>query len=262
MVRLLALLSFLIPSASYAGLEVGIGAATTYVPHYIGSDEAETFYLPFPYLRYRSEKITIDRNLIQGNLWRSGNWSLELSLGGSVRVDSDESEARQGMSDLDFIIEAGPALHYYFLGDRSEDNALFIEFPIRVATSTDFTQADHQGFTFNPRAVWRRGYWIDEYEVRPQISLGLRTADSKFHDYFYGVETADVTADRAEYQGKSGYGGLQFNYSTAVLWDNWLAAGFMRYINSNGASFEDSSLVKQDDNWVVGFAVAYLFADE
>jgi len=103
---------------------------------------------------------------------------------------------------------------------------------------------------------------MGEFEVRPQMSLGLRSADSKFHDYFYGVDLKDVTAQRSVYSGKAGYGGIQFNYSTAVLWDNWLTAGFMRYVNSNGASFEDSSLIKQDDNWVVGFAVAYLFADE
>jgi outer membrane scaffolding protein for murein synthesis (MipA/OmpV family) len=256
------MLGLLFPALSYAGLEVGIGAATSYLPHYIGSDESEIFYVPFPYLRYRSEKITIDRNLIQGNLWHSGNWSLELSLGGSVKVDSDKSKARSGMDDLDFIIEGGPALHYYFLGDRSKDNALFIAFPVRAAISTDFTSADYQGITFNPSAVWRRGYWMGEYEVRPQISLGLRSGDSKFHDYFYGVDLKDVTAQRSAYSGQSGYGGIQFNYSTAVLWDNWLAAGFMRYINAKGASFESSSLVKQDENWVVGFAVAYLFAGE
>ena len=85
----------LIPSfAAHAQLEAGFGLSAVSVPHYVGSDESEQFYLPFPYLRYRSEKITIDRNLIQGNLWQSGNWSLEVSLGGAVKVESDKSQAR------------------------------------------------------------------------------------------------------------------------------------------------------------------------
>ena len=96
---------------AFAKLEMGIGMSAVHVPHYIGSSEAEQYYLPFPYLRYRGDKISIDRNLIQGNMWRSGNWSLEVSLGGAVKVDSDKSQLRQGMDDLDFIIEAGPALH-------------------------------------------------------------------------------------------------------------------------------------------------------
>ena len=262
MKRVLAILCLIASLPVNAGLEVGIGGVATYVPHYIGSDEAEIYYLPFPYLRYRSDKITIDRDLIQGNMWSSGNWSLELSIGGSVKVESDKSQARSGMDDLDFIIEVGPAMHYFFMGDRKADNALFLEFPLRMATSTDFTDLQYQGFTFNPRFVWRRGYMINEYEVRPQISVGLRSGDERIHDYFYGVDAEFVTADRSAYKGLAGYGGMQLNYSTAVLWGNWLTAGFVRYVNSKGAAFEDSSLVKQDDNWVVGFAVAYLFADE
>jgi outer membrane protein len=244
-----------------AALEVGLGAVVTNVPLYIGSDEAETFYLPFPYLRYRTEKITIDRDLIQGNLWKHGNWTLEMSLGGSVKVNSEKSEARKGMDDLDYILEVGPALNYFFSGDRTTDNALLVEFPLRVAIGSDFTEARYRGVTFNPRLVWRRGYRINGFEVRPQIAFGLRSADNDLNDYFYGVDSKFATAERPTYKGKAGYGGSQFGYSTAVLWDNWLAAGFMRYVNAGGAAFEDSPLYKQDDSWVVGFAVAYLFAD-
>lgn len=262
MIRILVALCFLAALPVNAGLEVGIGGVATSVPHYIGSDESETYYLPFPYLRYRSDKVTIDRDMIQGNMWSSGDWSLELSLAGSVKVDSDKSKARSGMDDLDFIIEVGPAMHYFFMGDRKADNAMFLEFPVRFATSTDFTELAYQGVTFNPRLILRRGYMINEYQVRPQISLGLRSGDQGIHDYFYGVDSKFATAERSEYRGEGGYGGMQFNYSTVVLWGNWLTAGFMRYVNSNGAAFENSSLVKQDDNWIVGFAIAYLFADE
>lgn len=242
-----------------AQLEAGFGMSAMTVPHYVGSDEAEQYYLPFPYLRYRSEKLTIDRNLIQGNLWQSGHWSLEISLGGAVKVDSDKSQARAGMDDLDFIIEAGPALHYYFLGSRSKGNALFLELPVRGANSTDFTQAAYRGYTFNPRVVWRREYWLSGYEVRPQLSVGLRSASSHYHDYIYGVNAEFVTTERGPYDAKAGYGGWQLGYSTAVLWDDWLAAGFMRYVNIAGSAFEDSPLVKKRSSLLAGFAVAYLF---
>ncbi len=242
-----------------AQLEAGFGVSAVNVPHYVGSDEAEQFYLPFPYLRYRSEKLTIDRNLIQGNLWHSGNWSLEVSLGGAVKVDSDKSQARQGMDDLDFIIEAGPALHYYFLGDRSKGNAMFLELPVRAANSTDFTQANYRGVTFNPRLVWRREYWLSGYEVRPQISLGLRSASSHYHDYIYGIRREFVTTERTAYKAEHGYGGWQMGYSTAVLWSDWMAAGFVRYVNISGAAFEDSPLVKTRSSLIAGMAIAYLF---
>jgi outer membrane scaffolding protein for murein synthesis (MipA/OmpV family) len=250
---------FVQSAVAHAELEAGFGLSVINVPHYVGSDEAEQFVLPFPYLRYRSEKITIDRNLIQGNLWQSGNWSLEISLGGAVKVDSDKSQARKDMDDLDFIIEAGPALHYYFLGDRSKGNAMFLELPIRFANSTDFTQASYRGITFNPRVVWRREYLLNGYEIRPQISLGLRSASSHYHDYIYGVDSRFVTRERNGYKGDKGYGGWQAGYSTAVLWSDWIAAGFMRYVGISGAAFEDSPLVKTRSSFIAGMALAYLF---
>lgn len=257
---LLVLLSGCLVSVQALGqLEAGFGMSAVHVPHYVGSDEAEQFYLPFPYLRYRSEKLTIDRNLIQGNLWQSGHWSLEVSLGGAVKVDSDKSQARAGMNDLDFIIEAGPALHYYFLGSRSKGNALFLELPVRAANSTDFTQAAYRGYTFNPRVVWRREYWLSGYEVRPQLAVGLRSASGHYHDYIYGVDSEFATVERSAYQAKAGYGGWQLGYSTAVLWDQWLVAGFMRYVNISGSAFEDSPLVKTRSSLIAGFAFAYLF---
>ena len=255
---ILALLMCL-SGAAHAQLEVGLGMSAVHVPHYIGSDEAEDFYLPFPYLRYRSEKISVDRNLIQANLWRSGNWSLEISLGGAVKVDSDKNQAREGMSDLDFIIELGPALHYYFHGDRKQENALYFELPLRGAISTDFTQASYRGYTFNPRMVWRRGYQMGPYEVRPQLTVGVRSASSHYHDYTYGVGLEDVTAQRETYQAPSGYGGFQLGYSTAVLWSDWLVAGFMRYVNIDGATYTDSPLVKKENSVLIGVASAYLF---
>ena len=253
------ILSLLLVSPVQAELEVGLGMSAVHVPHYIGSDESEDFYLPFPYLRYRSEKFSIDRNLIQGNLWRGGNWSLEISIGGAFKVDSDKNDARQGMSDLDFIIEAGPALHYYLQGDRTQENALYVELPLRGAISTDFTQATDRGYSFNPRMVWRRGYFLGQYEVRPQLTVGIRSANSRYHDYTYGVDAQYVTAQRSQYKANGGYGGFQLGYSTAVLWSDWLVAGFMRYVNIDGATFSDSPLVRRENSLVIGMASAFLF---
>ena len=242
-----------------AELEAGIGISAVHVPHYIGSNEANDFFLPFPYIRYRSEKLNIDRNLIQGNLWRSGNWYLEISLGGSVKVDSDENQARQGMDDLDFIVEAGPSLHYYFSGGRKSENAVLFQLPLRIAMSTDFTELDHQGFTSIPRFVWRRGYFINGYEVRPQISLGLRLGTAEYHDYIYGVNSEFSSPNRPQYAGETGYGGWQFAYSTAVLWDDYLVAGGLRYVQIDGAVYDDSPLITRSDSLLAGLAVAYLF---
>ena len=258
--RRFILMSLLLNSMhSQAELEAGIGIGYAHVPDYLGSDEAEDYVLPFPYIRYRSEKLNIDRNAIQGNLWHSGNWSLELSFGGAIRVESDKNKAREGMDDIDFIGEAGPALHYYFRGDRNNDNALFLILPLRSAVSTDFTSAEFRGATFNPTLRWRRSYMMDRVEVRPQFSVELRSATAAYHDYFYGVEQKFATPQRQQYSAEKGFGGYGVSYSTALVWDHYLLAGFIRYVDVSGASFADSPLVRQNTNLFFGVAAAYLF---
>ncbi|WP_419812302.1 MipA/OmpV family protein [Bacterioplanoides sp.] len=246
-------------TAASAELEAGIGIGYAHVPDYIGSDEAEDYVLPFPYLRYRSENFSVDRNAVQGNLWRSGNWSLELSFGGAVRVKSDDNEAREGMDDLDFVGEAGPALHYYFRGDRNSDNALFLMLPLRSAASTDFSSITLRGMTFNPTLRWRRIYSINSVAVRPQLSLVMRSASQAYHEYFYGVEREFETAEREAYSANAGYGGYSINYSTALLWDSYLIAGFVGYSDIRDATFSDSPLVRQNSNLTFGLAAAYVF---
>ncbi len=242
-----------------AALETGFGMSATHVPHYIGSDQSRNYYLPFPYIHYRSEKLNIDRNLIQSKLWGRGNLSLEVSLGGSIPVDSEDNRAREGMDDLDFIIEAGPALHYYFLGDRTKDNALFVSLPLRGAIVTNFTYFHGQGLTSNPSIVWRRGYQLGQYQIKPQIILTARHANSGYHDYIYGVDSEFATENRSAYQGKDGYGGWSFSYSTIVRWQDKLLGVFVNYVNTDRAVFDDSPLYKQRSNLFAGVALAHIF---
>lgn len=253
------MLASLAVQKSFAELETGLGATVVHIPHYLGSDEAENYLLPVPYIRYRSENLNIDRNLVQSKLFQSGSWSIEISFSGAVEVDSDKSQAREGMDDLDFIGEMGPALQYHFSGNRLSDNALYLSLPFRGAVSSDFTQAEYRGYSFNPRLFWRRAYRYESMLVRSQLTMGLRSASNHMHDYIYGVEAKYAREDRPRYEGKAGYGGFTIGYSSSILFDDQIAAGFIRYGNITGASFEDSPLVKQNNSFIYGVAWAYLF---
>lgn len=248
-----------VSASSFAELEAGIGLSGVHVPHYLGSDQASDYVLPFPYIRYRSEKLNIDRNFIQGKVFQNGKLSIEISLSGAIPVDSENNKAREGMDDLDFIGELGPALQYHFTGDRLSENALYLSLPIRGAISTDFTQARYRGYTFNPRMIWRRAYHYDGLLVRSQISMGVRSASSHMHDYIYGVDERFASPEREKYTAQSGYGGATIGYSSTLLFDDYMLAGFIRYANISGASFEDSPLVRQNTSLLFGAAWAYLF---
>ncbi len=242
-----------------AELEAGLGLGIMRIPHYLGSNESETYVLPIPYIRYRSENLNIDRNFVQQKLFQHGKWSMELSISGTVPVDNDKSSARKGMDDLDFIGELGPSLQYHFDGDRLSDDALYLSMPIRSAISTDFTQASFRGYTFNPRLIWRKSYQYEDFLIRSQVSSGLRFASYHMHEYIYGVDAQFETPQRDQYYVGSGYGGLTLSYNSSVKFEGYMLAGFVRYANIAGASFEGSPLVQQNLSILVGGAWIYLF---
>lgn len=259
MLRLLFCVLLSISLSCHAALEWGGGISAVTFPDYIGSDENQTLVLPTPYFRYTSDTLTVDRNLIQTKFFEQNQWASELSLGGSVPVDSDKNRARRGMEDLDWIGEIGPSLQYYWLGNWAADNALLLDAPLRLAASSNFEAVEGRGFTFEPKIRWRRFYPYHGLTVRPQMTLGILAASEEYHAYLYGVDAADATATRSAYQARGGFAGWQLSYSTTLQWRHYLLAGALRYINTQDAVFADSPLHKSGENVLAGVMAAYIF---
>ena len=85
--------------------ELGAGIGVLDFPDYRGSDERSSYVLPIPYVVYRGEFFKVDRDSIRGELFESERLELDISLNGSVPVDSDDNDARRGMDDLDPTVE-------------------------------------------------------------------------------------------------------------------------------------------------------------
>lgn len=84
--------------------EVGAGISVVDIPHYAGSEQSESYALPFPYFKYESKKVSLNRDGLKRYLLKSENWDLDISFSGTIPVDSDKNEARRGMSDLDLLL--------------------------------------------------------------------------------------------------------------------------------------------------------------
>jgi hypothetical protein len=94
------------PETGLPLLELGVGAALYHQPSYPGSDVRVTTAFPFPYLIYRGDWLRIDRSL-QGILYETQRLKVDLSAGATALVESDESNAREGMPDLDRTFDLG-----------------------------------------------------------------------------------------------------------------------------------------------------------
>ncbi|WKE65820.1 MipA/OmpV family protein [Gallaecimonas kandeliae] len=245
--------------AAAAVFEFGLGGTATYLEDYVGAGQGRYYLLPFPYIYYHSDKLSIDRNIIRGKLAAKGRWRLDLSLSGQVPVNSDKNDARHGMDDLGWLGMAGPALQYYIKGDADSDQSLYLEWPLRAAVSLDHGRSHGRGLESELQLVWRQAYQRGDWTIKPQLSLGARWGSRQLHQYLYGVEEQDAQLGRPAYQAGAGYAGWRLSASFTVRRQQWWLGFFSRYYRIDGASFEDSPLVKSHSSLYAGVALARIF---
>ncbi|NQZ13098.1 MAG: MipA/OmpV family protein [Algicola sp.] len=235
----------------------GVGVFGASLPHYAGSDQSQTIVLPFPYVRYKSEKLSIDRTGIVQKLWDSESFSLTISGQGAIKVDSKDNKARAGMTDLGWVGAAGPALNWY----PSKDKSLFVQLTTRAAFSFD-KDIENIGWQGETSLNWASKRQALGPQSSWQFTLKARVkfANSKHNNYFYGVENQYVTATRSSYASDSGYAGTDLLVGINFNGDGYRAGIFARYSNISGATFEDSPLVRKEHNGSIGFSYAWLFS--
>jgi len=230
--------------------EYGIGGLASYLPHYYGSDEYEFYGFPIPYFVYRGENLKADREGVRGIFWRNTHWQTDISLSGNPPVP-DDNEAREGMGELDALVEVGPALRFYFYEGGSRDS-FFTQLAFRGAFSvgwdggptssyegniTELSLSYHDSCTFAEQNAW---FHLDGT---------VRFGDSDMHSYFYDVAPRYVTQSRERYSAGAGYGGFQLSASMFKDLSERIQAGvFLRWSNVEGAVFDGSPLVRDVNN--------------
>lgn len=239
--------------------ELGAGVTVLGFPDYRGSDERQTWVLPFPYIVYRGEYLQADERRMRGLFFKTDRMEVDVSFNGSVPVDSGENGARRGMPDLDATLEIGPALNLMLA--RSDDRKTRIELrlPVRAVLASDFTYARQVGWVFQPHlnadvddplgfAGWKLG-----------LLAGPLFSDKRYNRYFYAVEPAFATATRPAYSASGGYAGTQLITALSKRYGDWWIGGFLKWDTLNGAEFENSPLVREKQSFAGGFAIARVF---
>ena len=247
-----------IAQAGEAEWELGIGITAMDIPYYPGSAENKSYVFPIPHILYRSEKLEID-NGIDATFLKTQRIRLNLSADLAVPVNSKDSTARNGMPDLDLVIQIGPTLEITLAGGRFKPRHLRLELPVRAAVATDFGSAEHVGWVFEPRVTYesRRPYKTGFAHL---ISAGLRFSSQELHEYYYDVKPTFVTPVRPAFESAAGYSGLFLDYIANWRTDELIYFALLRYQNLAGAAYEDSPLIEQEDYLLVGVGVTWVFA--
>lgn len=233
--------------------EAGVVGLAARLPHYRGSDEYQNYVFPLPYFVYRGDVVKASREGVRGIFWRGKRFETDISLSGNPPV-SDDNTARSGMEDLDGLIEIGPALRYYFY-DYGERDSFFLQANLRAAFSFDFDDGldvVHEGNVAEISITFRDSELLSKQQSRLHLSCGIQFGDTNLHSYFYEVSPQFATPLRAQYEAKGGYGG--FHLSGSIIKEltpkYWIGL-YGRWMNSDGAVFEDSPLVQTGNNYVL-----------
>lgn len=238
--------------------ELGVGIGVLDIPFYPGSAQSKTYVFPVPHVLYLSDKLEID-NGIDATVFKTPGLRFNLSADFAVPVNSKDSELREGMPDLDTVIQLGPSLEITLKGGRFKPDHLRLELPLRAAVATDLSSVDNVGFIFEPRLSYetRRPYKTGFAFL---VSGGLRISTRELHQYYYDIETEFALPDRPQFSSAGGYSGL-----FADLIGNWRSDDFiywalLRYQNLQGSAFEESPLVEKESYLLLGVGMTWLFA--
>lgn len=145
--------------------KVGAGLGFFHMPDYAGSRQSTLYAIPFPYLEYIGDVLTIKDQRVQLSTLLSHRVAFGFSGYLAPPADSHPDNLRASMPDLNPLIELGPSL-IVALGkkdflepsvDPYDGWQLTLELPLRSALAVD-TDAEHhsdwltqQGWTFNPK---------------------------------------------------------------------------------------------------------------
>ena len=240
--------------------ELGAGISALSFPDYRGSDESSLYAIPFPYFVYRGTFLKADRNGIRGTFFDSDRIELNLSVGASLPVNSDDNQARQGMPDLQPTLEFGPSLDLNLWRTPDRRTRLDLRLPVRTAVTVKDGMRDI-GWVFSPRlnlditdvaglAGWNMG-----------LLAGPMVGSERNHEYFYSVAPQYATPDRPAFDAKGGYAGSQVLMSMSKRYPKYWLGAFVRWDSLKGAAFDDSPLVKSENYFAAGVGVAWILGE-
>lgn len=257
------LLSFLSPGFAICEekplCELGVGLGLLQMPDYRGSDENRLYLLPYPYVIYRGDILKVEEQSISGQVFKTDRILLNFSFYGAVPVRSSRNSARSGMQDLDPTFELGPAVTIKLRESKEDKYKLELYFPVRAFFSTNFPSMSHEGWMFSPRINFMKDDFMPGTGINLGISAGPIFADSGYHAYFYTVEPAYATAARPAYSAGGGYSGSTLTVGLDKSYKQFVLFAFVSADFLQGASFENSPLVKRETSFMSGVSVSWIF---
>lgn len=238
--------------------EWGVVGATGNVADYPASDQSRVHTLALPFIVYRGELFKTDnQDGARFKLFNLQNFDIDLSFGGSFQTDADNNDARQGMPKLDWTLELGPRLLYYFY--QNPNKAMFrFGFPFREVLVTDFQSLRHIGSTVAP-TLQADFYNIFTQDLNFYMIANWNFLNEGLADYFYGVSPSYQTATRPAYDARAGFLSYDLSLSASYQWKKVILLLGSRYSDYSQSTNTMSPLHRKNIDWNYFLAVGWMF---
>lgn len=231
--------------------ELGIGIGALHQPYYVGTKDTRTYAFPAPLPVYRGNIFRSDEKGMRAQLIEEDRYELEMSLDFNLKIDSDDVDLREGMDDVDTMLQIGPSLEVTLA--ETEKTKWELNLPVRASFAIDSHGVDGSGYNFSPNITYYRQLQWGKTPWRAGVALGPQFATHKYQNVYYGVDDEFATADRPAYRADSGYAGSRLLLTMRSRNEDRLWVWFVRYENIDGAEFDDSPLVETNHGTSVGF---------
>jgi len=174
----------------------------------------------------------------------------------------DDNSARSGMEELDPILSVGPEVNFFAINEEDRELYLHLVGLQAISIDPDGPRGREVGQSYKVQ-----GLFIDEALFgNPRWEYGLRLgiyfSSSRNAGYFYDVDARDELPERSMYDADGGYGGAVFSQSLGYrVNDRLQITSFVRWYNFDGASFENSPLLRENNNVFGGIGFVWKFRE-
>lgn len=192
--------------------EFRFAAFGRYSPVYPGAADHNFTLLPLPYPVYRGSRLHFGDDLdeiAEGRVFAGSRVNLDINFNVNFGADSEDIPVRQGMPDLDLLLEIGPELEIKLNSRPAVEGELLLALQLRAAVSFDGSNASGRGILFNPELEYR----LDQaFGTRNDWTLRWKSvwASEDYADYYYEVAPQFATMERPGFDASSGYIGSEF----------------------------------------------------
>ncbi len=227
--------------------EFGVAAAALQVPAYPSSSVKNNRFFGAPWLIYRGDRLQVKEGGVELNAFQSKKLIVDLGIGAALGSDATDTPLREGLPDLDFILQLGPRFTVP-LSDKTVDG-IRTRFnwvsALRFAVSTDFRSLDFQGPLATTELQFRKtGFKNNNLEFNASVSATW--LGDQLMDFFFSVDPEFATLDRPAFDADAGFLGVELNAGIVYKPTPKLTTALVLGVTSHEGSGIDESPLFED----------------